>query len=328
VGQALQPGSQLWKIHLDLISSRIREDLAQQRLRQKRQETAQCVRQLYDQMAQTQAQIESAEAEEKTLVELQGETDRRLVDLAVLKSESFDVRARLSRQRHQLVKLRDSSKTQKESFNRLLARDLELEFSVELQMLPAAEEMNLAAAQKLALRQRPEIQDARLQTRKAETELRRERAEYVPDISAGFTYAAFPNVSFLPQNFAVAGFVLQWQPFDWGEKRHKSRSLRDAAQQATLAERDAEQQVLLEVNSKFRALSEARMLLDTTALVQQAQRETLRETMNRYAEKAVLLSDALQQQGAVVQADSEYQSALASFWKAKADFDRALGREY
>ena len=70
------------------------------------------------------------------------------------------------------------------------------------------------------------------------------------------------------------------------------------------------------------------MLLDTTALTQQEQREKLRETMNRYAEKAVLLSDALQQQGAMVQADSEYQSALAGFWKAKADFDRALGREY
>jgi outer membrane protein TolC len=328
VGQALQPGSQLWKIHLDLISSHIREDLAQQRLRQKRQETAQSVRQIYDQIAQTRAQIESAEAEEKTLVELQAETDRKLVELAVLKSDTLDVRARLSRQRYQLVKLRDWSKTQKESFNRLLGRDLEVEFSVELEPLPAAEEIELAAAQRLALRQRPEIQEARLQTKKAEAEVRREHAEYIPDISAGVTYAAFPNVSFLPQNFAIAGFALQWQPFDWGEKRHKIRSLGAAVQQAALSERDSEQQILLDVNSKSRALAEARMLLDTVVLVQQAQRESLRETMNRYREKATLLSDALQQQGAMVQADSDYQNALAAFWKAKADFDRALGREY
>jgi outer membrane protein len=226
-----------------------------------------------------------------------------------------------------LVKLRDSSKTQKESFNRLLGRDLAVEFSVELEPLPAAEEIDLAT-QKLALRRRPEVQEARLQTKKAENEVRRQRAEYIPDIGAGFTYAAFPNVSFLPQNFSIAGFALQWQPFDWGEKRHKTRSLRDAAQQATLSERDTEQQILLDVNSKFRALVEARMLLDTTALAQQAQRETLRETMNRYREKAVLRSDALQQEGAMVQADSDYQNALAAFWKAKADFDRALGREY
>jgi outer membrane protein len=328
VGQILQPVSQLWKIHLDLISSRIREDVAQQRLRQKRQETAQSVRQLYDQIAQTQAQIESVEAEEKTLAELQVETDRKLGELAVLKSDTLDVRSRLSRQRYQLLKLRDSSKTQKESFNRLLGRDLEVEFSVELEPLPAADEIDLAAAQKLALRWRPEIQEARLQTKKAETEVRRERAEYIPDISAGFTYAAFPNVSFLPQNFAIAGFVLQWQPFDWGEKRDKTRSLRDAAQQSTLAERDTEQQIVLDVNSKFRALAEARMLLDTTVLTQEEQREKLRETMNQYRERAVLFSSALQQEAATIQADSEYQSALAAFWKAKADFDRALGREY
>ena len=70
------------------------------------------------------------------------------------------------------------------------------------------------------------------------------------------------------------------------------------------------------------------MLLDTTALAQESQREKLREAANRYQEKAVLLSDFLQQEQSVVQADSDYQSALAAFWKAKADFDRALGREY
>jgi outer membrane protein len=328
LGQVMQPVSQLWKIHLGLISSQTREELAQQKLRQKRQDTAQSVRELYYDLVQTQAQIESTEASVKTLLAVQPEIDQKLVELAVLKSDSLAVRARLSQQRYQLVKLQDTSKTQKESFNRLLGRDLKIEFSIEAEPVPAAEEIDLAAAQNLALRQRPEIQEARLQTKEAETEVRRQHAEYIPDISAGFTYASFPNVSFLPQNFMSTGFLVQWEPFDWGRKRHKTNSLRAATKQSMLAEHDTEQQILLDVNKKFRALAEARMLLDTAALTQQEQREKLRETMNRYAEKAVLLSDALQQQGAVVQADSEYQSALASFWQAKADFDRALGREY
>ena len=328
LGQVMQPGSQLWKIHLSLISSQIQEDLARQRLRQKREETVQSVRELYYQIVQTQTQIESAEANVKTLLALQPEIDRKLVELAVLKSDSLAVRARLSQQRYQLVKFRDESKTQKESFNRLLGRDLKIEFSIEVEPVPAVEEIDLAAAQSLALRQRPEIQEARLQTKEAETEVRRQHAEYIPDISAGFTYSSFPNVSFLPQNFMSTGFLVQWEPFDWGRKRHKTNALRAATKQSMLAEHDTEQQILLDVNKKLRALAEARMLLDTTALTQQEQREKLRETMNRYAEKAVLLSDALQQQGAMIQSDSEYQSALSGFWKAKADFDRALGREY
>src|SRR5215472_14457715 len=248
----MQPGSQLWKIHLALISSQIREELAQQKLRQKRQDAAQSVRELYCELVQTQTEIESTEANVKTLLTLQPEIDRRLVELAVLKSESLAVRARISRQRYQLARLRDASKSQKESFNRLLGRDLKTEFSVEVEPIPAVEEIDLAAAQILALRQRPEIEEARLQTKAAETEVRRQRAEYIPDISAGFTYASFPNVSFVPQNIAIVGFIVQWQqPFDWGQKRHKTNSLRAATKQAALAERDTEQEILLDVNSKF-----------------------------------------------------------------------------
>ena len=193
--------------------------------------------------------------------------------------------------------------------------------------MPAADEIDLSAAHRVALSQRPEIQEAQLDTRKAETEVRRERAKYIPDISAGFTYASFPNVSFAPQNVLNAGFTLQWQPFDWGQKHHTTQALRDVTKQSMLAEKDTRQQVLLDVNTKFRALAEARVLLDTTALAQEAQREKLREMTNQYREKAVLLSDVLQEESVAVQADSEYQAAVATFWKAKASFDRALGRE-
>jgi hypothetical protein len=49
--------------------------------------------------------------------------------------------------------------------------------------------------------------------------------------------------------------------------------------------------------------------------------------MNQYREKAALLSDLLQEQALVVQADNQYQQALAGFWTAKADFDHAVGRD-
>jgi outer membrane protein TolC len=226
-----------------------------------------------------------------------------------------------------LTSLHDASKTQKESLNRLLGRNLEIEFSVETQPVAALEETVLAAAHSLAISQRPEIEEARLQKKKAENEVRRERAEYIPDLSASITYTSTPNVSFAPQNSVQAGFLLQWQPFDWGMKRHKTESLRDTTRQATLTERDTEQQIKIEVNAKFRALAEARMLLDSDALTQEAQREKLREMTNQYKEKAVLLSDLMQQESSVVQSDSEYQNALAAFWKARSNFDRALGRE-
>ena len=64
----------------------------------------------------------------------------------------------------------------------------------------------------------------------------------------------------------------------------------------TLTEQDAEQQVTQDVNAKFRSLAEARALLDTTAVQQEAEREKMRVVTNRYGEKAALLSDVLQEE--------------------------------
>ena len=327
LGQATQPLSQLWKIHLGILESGIGEELARENLRKQRQDTAHSVRDLYYQIVQTQAQIESADANVKYLVGLGAEIDRNLVEQAVLKSDSLSVKAKLSQQRYQLLTLHDALESQKESLNQLLGRDLNVPFSVEVEPLVSTAEIDLAAAREEARNQRAEIREARLQTKKAETEVRRQRAEYIPDISAHFTYFSMPNVSFVPQNVLQTGFLLQWQPFDWGQKKHKVESLRDSVRQASLTEQDAEQQVMLDVNAKFRKLAEARARLDTAALAQEAEREQRRVVSNRYVQKAVLLSDVLQQEAAVSQADTEYRKALAGFWDAKASFDYALGKE-
>ena len=324
--QATQPISQLWKVHLAVLESRIGEDLAQESLRRQRQDTAHSVRDLYYQIAQTQAQAASAEANVKYLVDLQAETDRNLVEKAALKGDSLAVKAKLSQQRYQLLILRDSLESQKESLNQLLGRDLNAEFSVEAQPLPSDSEIDLAVARQEALKQRAEIREARLQTKKAEVQVRRQRAEHIPDFSLDFTYLTLPNVSLLPQNVLQAGFLLQWQPFDWGQKRHRIESLKDSVKQTNLTEQDAEQQVMVNVKAKFLKLAEARVLLDTNALTQEAEREKMRVVTNRYGQKAALLSDVLQQEAAVVQADADYQKALAAFWSAKASFDYALGR--
>jgi outer membrane protein len=326
LAQVAQPISQLWKVHLAILESRIGEELAQESLRRQRQDTAHSVRDLYYQIAQTQTQVASAEANVKYLVDLQAETDRNLVEQTALKGDSLTVKAKLSQQRYQLLTWRNSLESQKESLNQLLGRDLNSEFSVEVQPLPADAEIDIAAARQESLSQRAEIQEARLQTKKAEVEVRRQRAEYIPDLSADFTYLSLPNVSFLPQNVLQAGFLLQWQPFDWGSKRHKIESLKTSVKQTTLTEQDAEQQVMVDVKAKLLKLAEARALLDTSALTQEAERETMRVVTNRYGQKAALLSDVLQQEAAVAQADADYQKALAAFWSAKASFEYALGR--
>ncbi|HEY3841128.1 MAG TPA: TolC family protein [Bryobacteraceae bacterium] len=327
-GSAAQPLSQLYKIRLGVRESQLGEELAKENLRETRQQAAQQVRQAYYQIVQTQSQITSAEATLKYLTELSALTERNLAEETVLKSDSLNVKAKLSQQKYQLLTLRDGLATQKEALNRLLGRDLETDFSVEVQSLPSIAELDLKAANQKALDQRSEIRKARLQNRKTELDIRRERAEYLPNVSLQLSYLSLAHVNLLPANIAHAGFLLEWQPFDWGQKRHRIEQLQATAKEAALTTKDVEQQVLLDVHAKYRKLLEARALLETLTTVQEAEREKLRVVMNRYEQKAALLAEVMQQQSSVAQADGQYQQAIASFWNARADFDRALGEEY
>jgi outer membrane protein TolC len=324
-GSASQPLSQLYKISLALKEAHIGEQAAREKLRQQTQQTTQQVKQAFYQLTETQSQIASAQTGVKYLEELAAFTERNLAQETVLKADSLDVKAKLAQQRYQLLTLEDNLATQKEAFNYLLGRDLRTEFTVQAEPLPSEEETNLAAAQKKALEQRPEMRQAQLQTQKAALDVRRQRAEYLPDVSLHFSYFSFANVNFFPQNVATAGLLIDWQPFDWGFKKHKIRELRSSQKQASLAEHDAGQQILRDVNASFRKLRETRALLGVTTAAQDAEREKLRVLLDRYKQKSALLTDVLGQQNSLAQADTQYQQALSAFWTAKAAFERALG---
>lgn len=85
--------------------------------------------------------------------------------------------------------------------------------------------------------------------------------------------------------------------------------------------------MLVNVNNQFRALQEARAAVSVAKIAQQAAREKLNETTNQYAQKTNLFRDVLQQQAAKQGADAQYLQAVAAFWTAKANLDKAIGEE-
>ncbi len=324
---AAQPLTQLFKVNLAVQQARLGIDLAKEGVRAQSQETLRQVKEAYYQVAELQAQVESARAAVQALSELSTLTEQRLAQETVLLSDSLTVKAKLKQQRYQLLTAEDAFELQKQNLNHLLGRDLRTPFSVE--MLPFGDlvEWDLESARKQALEQRPELREAKLQTKIAGMDVRREHAKYIPDVSLQVSYLGFQNVNFLPQNAGAVGFQFQWQPFDWGYKKHRIAELKATTEQKATAERDAEQRVLLEVEEKFRKLGEARILLDALTDQRGAEQTKLGEVTNRYNQKAALLSDLTQQQAAVSQAEAQYQQALAGFWTARADFEKTIGVE-
>jgi outer membrane protein TolC len=74
-------------------------------------------------------------------------------------------------------------------------------------------------------------------------------------------------------------------------------------------------------------LKEARLLVDAAALSKDASAESLRNVSNQFQQHEALLSDVLKQAADDQNQSENYTQALGSYWTARADFDRALGRD-
>src|ERR1700743_3150462 len=108
---------------------------------------------------------------------------------------------------------------QKEKLNNLLGRDLDTPFHTEQVPAIQYEESDLKVARQTALKQRPEIKEAEIDTQRAEYDRRLAKAQYIPAIGVAFHYLTPFDTEILPQNIASAGVEMKWDPFDWGKRR-------------------------------------------------------------------------------------------------------------
>jgi len=324
---ATQPLTQLIRIHLFVVDQRLKVDAAQLSFDQREQKLTNDVRQSYYQVLQSQIQYESQQSLVKYLKELLQLTERRFSQHAALEADRLSVKAEVAKAVYQLTTIEDTLASHKEALNHLLGRSVQMEFSVE--PVPAAlpEQEDLSAARAAALEHRPEIKLAANRMRQAAAATASEKTHYIPDVSIQASYFSTSNITFLPQNIGSIGALLTWQPWDWGEKRHKVRQAALAEKQAGLSAEDTREQILLDVNSNFRRLREARSHLAVTEAIRDAETEKMRNQKEAYSQQSILLSDLLKQQSSLADAENQYHQAVLAYWSARADFQKTLGEE-
>ncbi len=327
LAQVAQPISQLYKIHLGIREQELGVDLSNQQYRAKRESLVSDVKQAYYAVLQTESALDAADAAVKQYQETDRVSLQYISQEVVLKSENLEVKAKLAQAQYQVVQLQDTLQTQKEQLNNLLGRDLETEFRTEPVPTISLQELDLKLAQQTALAQRPEIREAEINVKKADYDRRLAKADYIPNISAAFHYFTPLNTELLPQNIASAGLDMTWEPFEWGRRRDQVKQKVISLDQAQIQLKEAKSQVVLDVNNRYRKLSESRALLAVAQAARDAATEKLREVQDKFGQQAVLLRDVLQQQSAVASANNEYEEALLAFWSAKANFEKALGGE-
>jgi len=324
----IEPLTQQYRIGLNIKLEKVSRELAQAKLHQQQNETVDKVKKAYYAILQTRSAVSSVEEALRSYHELDKVTGDYVIQQAALKADHLAVQTRLAKVEYEQLELSNRLATQKEQLNTLLGRDVATSFEVTGVPEFTSFETDLAAARKLALERRPELQQARLGIEQATLDRRIKKSEYIPDVTAGFVYLTPRNYApVIPKNFANVGVVVSWEFFDWGRKKHQLAEKDKAVEQAKNALEETEDEVLIDVGDKLRKLQQSGQALRVARLAENSAKENLRVSTGQYKFQAVLLSNVLQSQASLAEATNEYQQALLAFWTAKAEFEKSLGED-
>jgi outer membrane protein len=326
---ALFPVTQQYRFGLEARAIKLQRTIAAERLQQRVDETSAKVKAAYYKLVLDQSLLADILDSTKHLNELKITVADQIKRGNSLKVEEMEVAAKLAKVEYEETKARNAFNLDREKFNQLLGR--ELKSAVSLEEIPAPEELelNVAEAERRALAMRPEIRQADARVKQINLEKKIIISHYIPDVSVGVVYIALPgfNNAILPQNVLAPGIFINWNAWDWGRKAMQANAKNKAEQGSALGAETIKEDVLIDLHTQINKLTEARQLVKSTQLARAASSEEMRVYLNRYKYTSAKLSDALDAQSKLSDANNSYHQALLSFWEAKAQFDRAIGMD-
>ena len=325
--QIYQPLSQLYNVHLNVELLKVGKQLSQEQLRQQRQEITNSVKSAYYSLLQTQSALDAARENVKALQEMDRTTDEYVKEKSALPYQSSGVKAQLAQAELQVVTLEDTMQTQKENLNDLMGRDITSDYA--LAGVPDAlpEEQSLEMARQTALANRTEIKQAQYKIDQAVFARRAEKANYIPQIGLQYLFFSPFTIEGLPSSINAVGFSLKWDVWDWGYKKHVMDEKQRGIEQSRLNLTETQSQVVIDIDNRYRKLREARAGLKVAQMSEDAEKQKLDVVTLQFKQNAALLSTLQTEQSNMAQAESQYQQALANFWTARSDFEKALGED-
>ncbi|MBI4799929.1 MAG: TolC family protein, partial [Desulfarculus sp.] len=303
------------------------QELSQAELRLARHQLIAQVKKLYYALSQGQATLEAAQQALVLHQEVARLSQDHYAKGLMLEAERLEVSARLAKAQYELQAQQANLAGLKEQLNHLLGRSPDHGFEPELvaEEAPVPKEDDPLAARP-APRQ-PETEAARQRLEVARRDLGYKQAERLPELSLVGSHVTQKNLPGLPENVSSVGLMLTWEPFDWGrdarEAAAKARTVRQAENQLE----ETQRQAALEVRQEARRVGLARRLLGAARLAVQAAQEKTRVVLNRFVLQAALVKDLTEAQASLAEAQRDYAQALAAFWSARADLEKAQGED-
>ena len=328
LGIAAQPLTQLYRVGLGEHLAKLQKNEARQTLRLTQQEAINAVKQTYYAIIQRAIAVQSVAEEIKFLQELCNDVEGQVVSGAALDVELLEVKTRLAKAQFEAENLRDLCATSKDELNHLMGRDPRIPFAVVEVAAPDASEVDMSAAESLALKQRPELKAEQIKIQRLVTEKKIILSKYIPDVSVGITSLQSHNLDItLPRNYVSAGLVINYDVWDWKRKIDLADVEKIKANQEKLRLTDTIDLVLVDVRDKCRGVTLSRQRVKVAVLARDTARERLRINSKRFRVGSAVLSDVLEAESSLAAANRQYSDSVLAFWGARAEYQRAIGQD-
>jgi outer membrane protein TolC len=285
------------------------------------------VKHAYYKALELEEALKVIQATETLYQEIERTTNEYRQRKMVLPADAIEVKQQLANTSYEGLKLKNALDSQKEALNHMIGRNLQSPLNLTAPGEAPDADIDLNGAILRAKQNRAELRQAQMQAAQVDLERKIKKLQYLPELSIGFDYLSVFGTQVLPQNLLLAGFFVNWEPIDWGRRHAEIAEQRKIWRQANNSMHETETQITMEVNSAYRSLQEGKQFLQVAQLGRQLALERLRVATNKYNAQAALLKDVLQSQRDLTQANNQYTQAVLSLWRARADFQKAVGEQ-
>ena len=331
-----QPITQMFKIHAGVSVARADAASAHSDFQQARNEVSLNVKTLFYSLLSAERRKHALELRIQAGEQGLDEARRGVESGVVLEAKVLEGEAQLASARHALGSVEDAIDDMSIQFNDLIGLPLDTKFELvepeedKEPSVPGASAETHYAIQDLeseALAHNPSLLSARHTFEKSRAGLNAARAEYIPDVT-GFVQNIHQNgTPLLPNNTEIAGFRAEFTVSEFGKRIGLVKERHAQVSEAKENVHHTESQVRIDIEKGLRKLNRTQDELDVAQRQVKAATENLRITGDQVHSSTANVSVLRDAEARLAEAEAQLFDAEKDRTIAKAELDRALGRE-
>ncbi len=324
-GGVVQPLTQMFKIHAGVNAVSAERDEAKATEEKAEHEVAYGIEQLFYGVLITQRQKEAAQIKVAAAEELLHEVENAVDAGKALPVASLGRRAQLLESKQNLLALEIQLADYAEALNNLMGAPLANRWELVEPERPSSTLNSLEEAVQTALQMSPEVHEAEMTVSKAKAGVGAAKAEYLPDISAFFTYYYQNGIPTMPRDFSAVGGRLSYTLFDFGKREAQLRERRVQQRQAEEKLQMVKEKLEADVRKSFRGVEKAQEMVGVAREAAALRREGERLSNDQFDLGLVTKATYWDTQAARVSAEADLFRAEAGWRLSISELKKTVG---